>query len=247
MPSTFLQLTNRLLRRLNEVELTEADFPSATGIHATAKDCISDTVDEINTMHYDWPFNAVQHTQVLEVGTEEYAWPTNFTGADWYSFQIQADDTLGIKHKRLRSISREEWYKNFKDLDDDSTTTGIRIPRFVAPSHGQGFAVTPSPDEAYTIKYRYYKQPTTVTLYDDEVTIPSKFDYVILAGALYHLNVFKENVEAAQLSEQRYNKGMTTMVSTFLPNFTHTFSPNFNRGGNQRKYNDGFWPDPIAP
>lgn len=247
MPSTFIYLTNRLLRRLNEVELSESDFISAKGIHATAKDCIADTVDEINTMHFDWPFNAVQHTQTLEIGTEEYGWPEDFIGADWTSFQIQADDTLNIKHRRLKSISRDEWYKNFKDLDDDSTTTGLDEPRFVSPSHGTGFAVTPSPDEEYSIKYRYYKQPATVTLFDDEVTIPSMFDYVILAGALYHLNVFKENVEAAQLAQSRYDNGVKVMKNILLPNEDHVFTQNFNRGGNQRKYNNGFWPDPIRP
>lgn len=247
MPSTFLQLTNKLLRRLNEVEIAQADFASVRGIQSTAKDCITDTVDEINTLRYDWPFNAVQHTQALEVGVEEYAWPSNFTGADWYSFQIQADDSLNVKHKRLKEISREEWYKNLKDKDDDSESEGLKVPSFVSPSHGQGWVVTPSPDQAYTIKYRYYRQPQTLVLYDDETSIPDKFDYVILAGALYHLNMFKENAEGAQLAEVRYNKGVNTMINIFLPNPTHAFSLNFNRGGTQRRFNNGFYPDPIAP
>ena len=122
MPSTYMGLTNRLLRRLNEVEITESDFLSARGLQATAKDCILDTVREINTVRIDWPFNAVEHTQTLEVGVEEYAWPLAFIAADWNSFQIQKDDTLNITHKRLTPVSREEWYEKRRDIDYDSET-----------------------------------------------------------------------------------------------------------------------------
>ena len=238
MPSTFLQLTNRLLRRLNEVEISESDFMSVTGIQSTAKNCILDSINEINLDHTDWPFNAVQHTQTLEIGIEEYAWPSNFTMADWASFQLLADDTLNIKSQRLHSIAREEWYMFLKDRDDDAAANGIRRPTYVAPSHGWGFAVSPSPDKEYPIRYRYYKQPVTPENYNDQVTIPDRYDYVIMAGALYHLNIFKENAEAAQLAEARFRQGLAQMSKVLLPNNDHMFTPAMNSGSSQRKYNN---------
>jgi hypothetical protein len=231
MPSTYMQLTNRLLRRLNEVEITESDFTSVIGIQATAKDCILDTIREINTSKIDWPFNAVEHTQVLGVGVEEYAWPSNFTACDWNSFQIQKDDTLNINHKQLRPISREEWYANLRDRDYDSETDGKNIPDWVFPSHGQGWGVSPSPDEEYTIKYRYYKNPDDLEAFDDEVTIPTKFDYVIIAGAMYHLNLFKENPDAANMSKGAYEQGVKNMTNLFLPNPMYMYSSMSNAGG----------------
>lgn len=239
MPSTYMELTNRLLRRLNEVEITESDFLSVRGIHATAKDCILDTIREINTMRIDWPFNAVEHTQELIVGTEEYAWPTNFTAADWGSFQIQKDSVLNINSRTLKHISRDEWYGSLRDNDYDSETEGKNIPSFVFPSHGQGWGVSPSPNETYTLKYRYYKNPTDLSAYDDQTTIPDKFDYVIIAGALHSMNLFKENPEGVQLMKQKYDEGIKNMIRTLLPNSDHVYDTRVNLGGGS--FNDGMW------
>lgn len=240
--SNFRYLTNRLLRRLNEVELSESDFNASKGIQSTAKDCVIDAVNEINLEHTDWPFNAVQHSQTLQVGVEEYAWPLNFTMADWSSFQLQFDDPLNVRSQQLLPIAREEWYNYLKDRDDDSTTSGIRRPIYVAPSHGQGFAVSPSPDREYPIKFRYYKQPIELEEADDEVTIPQRYDYVIMAGALYHLNLFKEDSEGAQLAEQKFRQGIAAMAKVLLPNNDHMFTPRMNAGNaSGRGSTRGIW------
>lgn len=218
MASTYMNLTNNLLRRLNEVEITESDFLSVKNIQATAKDCILDALREINTMRIDWPFNAVEHTESLVVGTEEYAWPTTFIAADWNSFQIQQDDSLNVNHRVLFPISREEWYEKYRDKDYDASTDGISTPVYVFPAHGQGFGLSPSPDETFTLKYRYYKTPEDPSAFDDEITIPTRFDYVVLAGALYHLNLFKENSQGAKMAEERFNRGLSNMNMVYLPN-----------------------------
>lgn len=231
MPSTYMELTNRLLRRVNDVEITESDFLSVRGIQATAKDCVLDTIRELNSSRIDWPFNAVEHSQTMVVGTEEYAWPVDFTAADWNSFQIQKDDTLNINHKQLQPISREEWYHNYRDIDYDSETAGKGIPVLVFPSHGNGWGVTPSPNELYPIKYRYYKNPTDLSAFDDETTIPSKFDYVIMAGALYHMNLFKENSEGVNLVKKKFEDGINDMTNLYLPNPLQIYDTRVNFGG----------------
>lgn len=240
MPSTYMDLTNRLLRRLNEVEIEEADFASVKNIQATAKDCILDTVREINTAKSAWPFNAVETTQVLTVGTEEYDWPADFSNVDWTSFQILKDDALNINHKKLILINREEWYRYLRDLDYDSETDGRDIPSYVFHGHGEGFGISPSPDQAYTVSYRYYKNPTDLSAYNDQVTIPAKFDYVIMAGALYQMNLFKENIEGTNLMRQRFERGLDTMTQLFLPNPIDIQGGVVNFGGGAYYNNDGF-------
>jgi hypothetical protein len=226
-----MELTNRLLRRVNDVEITESDFVSARGIQATAKDCVLDTIRELNSSRIDWPFNAVEHSQNLEVGVEEYSWPVDFTAADWNSFQIQKDDALNINHKQLQHISREEWYHNFRDQDYDSEALGKNIPVLVFPSHGNGWGVTPSPNKVYPIKFRYYKNPIDLSAFDDEVTIPSKFDYVIMAGALYHMNLFKENAEGVQIVKKKFEDGIKDMTNLYLPNAMYAYDSRVNFGG----------------
>jgi hypothetical protein len=232
--STYLDLTNRLLRRLNEVELTSGTFPTAIGIHATAKDTVLDTIREINNTRIDWPFNAVEHSQILDIGVEEYAWIDQFNTADWNSFQLQADDTLGTSYKRLKAISREEWYERARDIDYDSGTDGRGMPIFVFPSHGMGFGVTPSPDKEYPIKFRYYKAPDDISLYDDTVTIPTKFDYVILAGSLMKMDKFKEDKDGFTIEMKRFTDGLRDMTNLFLPNPIYMYDGRVNYGGGNR-------------
>ena len=47
MATTYLQLTNELLRELNEVVLTSSNFSDAIGIQAHAKDCINRAYNDI--------------------------------------------------------------------------------------------------------------------------------------------------------------------------------------------------------
>ena len=239
MPTSFLDLTNRLLRRTNDVQITSSNFAAVTGIQAFAQDAIIDTVKRINGMHQDWPFNAVEQTQVLVVGQMEYAWPLNFDAADWDSFQLQKDTNLAINSRQLRAISRDEWYSNLRDDDYDQGNLGRREPEFVFPSHGQGFGVSPSPERAYTIKYRYYQHPTDMVLYNDVSTIPSKFDYVIINGALKEMNLFKENAEGVQICEKNFQDGLADMVHMFLPNPIYMYDGRVNNGGGN--HNSWVW------
>lgn len=233
MPSTYMDLTNRLLRRVNDVEITESDFASTRGIQAVAKDCVLDTVREINSSRIDWPFNAVEHSQTLQVGVEEYAWPLQFTAVDWNSFQLQKDDTLNINHQQLTPISREEWYHNYRDIDYDSESSGKGVPVFCFPSHGQGWGVSPSPNQEYPIKFRYYKNPDDIVNFDDQVSIPDKFDYVIIAGALMHMNLFKENPQGVAIAKKQFDDGIKDMVNLYLPNPTYAYDSRVNFGGGQ--------------
>jgi hypothetical protein len=241
MPSTWMELTNKLLRRTNDVEITESDFASAKGIQAAAKDYIQDVVREINTTKPNWPFNAVEHSQSLNTGVEEYAWPINFTAAEWDSFQIQANATHGNSFQALHLTTRDEWYTRQRDLDYESLTAGRDLPTHVFPSHGQGFGVTPSPDQDYNIKFRYYKDHTALSLFSSQVTIPDKFDYVIISGALTYMSLFKENIEGVQLMKQQFKEGISNMVNIFLPNETYVYSPRFQLGGGQKSYFKNMW------
>lgn len=216
MPSTYLQLTNKLLRRLNETELTSDNFDSVRGVHALCKDAVSDAVSRINTFCHEWPFNAYQHTQTLIAGTSEYGWPDNYKQVDWNSFQIQKDDSLDVRHKHLRKINRDEWYRDYKDRDDDAGSDGVDVPIYVFEAHGTGFGITPVPDEAYTLVYRYYITPTVMTDYDDTTTIPGEWEWVITDGALAIGNLFKEDSEGHQLSKQDFEKSLKFMRSILV-------------------------------
>jgi hypothetical protein len=221
MPSTFIDLTNQLLRRLNEVEISQADFPSVRGVQALAKDAIKASVAKINQAEYEWPFNASEHTQVLAIGQEEYSWPVYFKVSDWNSFQIQANSGLGVGYQTLKYMDRDEWYANHRDDDMDAGAVGRGVPEYVFPTHGNGYGVTPSPDAAYTVKFRYYMNHTDLAAYDDQTRIPATYDNVIINGALYHFYMFRDNVEAAGVTAQIFQQGLKEMQSILINKYEY--------------------------
>lgn len=232
MGSTYLSLTNRLLRRFNEVQIVEQDFASVRNIQAVAKDQIQDSIRYINTAKSRWPWNAYEYTTTLIPGTEEYVWPLNFQAVDWNSFQIQKDDTLNISSQTLTKINRDEWYDyHLRDADADSESNGLRMPRWVAESHGNGFLVTPSPNEEYELTFRYYIEPTELVNHDDETTIPSRFDNVIVTHASYYMALFRGDSELADRMDQEFKKQYSAMVNQVLPQETHAYDTRVNFGG----------------
>ena len=214
--STFLDLTNQLLRRLNEVEIAQADFPSVRGVQATAKDAVKNAIAKINQAEYEWPFNAVEHTQTLAVGQEEYSFPQYLKVADFNSFQLQADSSLGVSNTMLGFIDRDTYYRNYKDLDDNAGLSGRGTPTTVAEGFGNGYITTPSPDKAYTIKFRYYQTHNDLVAYNDVTRIPDTYDNVIVEGALMQMYMFRDNMEAAGISAQLFQQGVKEMQGILM-------------------------------
>lgn len=216
MSSTYLDLTNRVLRRLNEVELTASTFPSAIGIHAVAKDAVLDTVRRINAEKYAWPFNTVSATQALTANTNEYAWPTGFSTADWESFYIYKDGTIATTTRKLKSISYKEWYDRYRENDYDSTA-GVTEPYFVFDIGNGSLGVSPVPNAAYTLKYRYFLNTVTLSAYTDICSIPTEYDYVIVDGASMYMYAFLDNTPRSQLMEQSFKMGLNRMEYLLIP------------------------------
>ena len=218
MPSTYIDLCNQTLRRLNEVEIAEADFGSVRGVQALVKDAIKVAIARINQAEFGWPFNAAEQTDVLVVGQSEYIWPLYFKVADWNSFQIQKDDSLGVSFSTLKAIEQDEWYKDYRDADYSAGSLGRDVPEFTFPSHGNGYGVSPAPNKAYTIKFRYFLNYSDLTNATDVTRIPDSFDNVLVDGALYHMYMFKDNVEAAQASYMGFEKGIKDLQTLYINN-----------------------------
>lgn len=221
MPSTYISLCNQVLRRLNEVEIVDGDFSGCTGVQALVKDAVKAAVAKLNQAEFTWPFNAAEETDTLTVGQTEYTWPTFFKVVDWNSYQLQASSSLGSSFTSLKFIELDEWYSKHRDNDDTAGSTGISTPQFVFPSHGNGYGISPSPDKAYTIKFRYFLNHSDITNFDDVTRIPESYDTVLIDGALYHLYMFKDNLEAAQAAFIAYEKGIKDLQSLYINNYAY--------------------------
>jgi hypothetical protein len=87
--STFINLTNELLRRLNEVQIDESSFASVKNIQALAKDAINSAIRQTLQDAQEWPFLLVTHEQTLTAGTGAYSFPADYSKADWDTFFIK--------------------------------------------------------------------------------------------------------------------------------------------------------------
>jgi hypothetical protein len=88
--STYLQLTNRILKAFNEVQLTSSTFSSASGFQAEAQDAINQAIFDIYTYEdTEWPFLWSTTTFNTVTGQTDYTRSDGYSAVDWQSFRIE--------------------------------------------------------------------------------------------------------------------------------------------------------------
>jgi len=87
--STYISLTNELLRRMGEVTLDSTEFDGARNIQALAKNAINSSIRELMHSAQEWPFALATQTQTLTVGTGTYSFPSDTSTVDWDSFYLK--------------------------------------------------------------------------------------------------------------------------------------------------------------
>ena len=122
MATTYLTLTNSVLRELNETELTSSTFSSSRGIQTAIKDFINKGIHDIYNETGEIPLLYARTTQDLTVGDNEYSFPTDFRKADMDSF------TMGPRE----IVTNGEFTSNIT-----SWTTGDGSPSYTSSGNGR--------------------------------------------------------------------------------------------------------------
>jgi len=217
MGTTFLKLTNRVIRKLNQVELTSANFSSATGFQALAKDLVQEAIDDINQAVTRWPFNHATATITAVADTQTYALPSDYKIVDWNTFYLAEDSSLEVSAKPLGIVAYLEWHNRLRANDQLATAGSINLPAQVYRTRDEKVGITPIPDRAYTITYEYWKTPTPLAAHGSTTLIPSEYDRVIVAFAMQGAYDFRENYEMSTKEYDKYKKGLKDMKKTLVP------------------------------
>ena len=122
MATTYLTLTNRVLRELNETELTSSTFSSSRGIQTAVKDFVNKGIHDIYNETGEIPLLYSRTSQDLTVGDNEYNFPADFRKADMDSFVL--------KPKEL--VTNGEFESNI-----NSWTTGDGSPSYTSSGNGR--------------------------------------------------------------------------------------------------------------
>lgn len=218
MGSTYLSLTNKVLRRLNEVELTSSNFATAGGFHAVAKDAVIDAIGEIQQAEIEWPFNHGTATiTLLTDGTTEYSLAADTQSVDWESFRLVNDvPTTTVNEKFLPVLPYNEYIsKGYRE--NNINMVSAAEPDFVVPTQDDKVAIYPGlSDLAYNVTYEYWQVPTEVSAHGDTTAIPSRFDHVIVQRALWDCYMFRDNDTQANIAKSKFGDGLAYMRTLLI-------------------------------
>lgn len=209
--STFLSLTNELLRRLNEVQIDQADFANVKNVQALAKDAINSSIRQMLQDAQEWPFTLVTYEQTLVAGTNAYNFPADYSKADWDTFYIKQLTSENNTPKKLNLITYDQYLTYYRSVEDLSGETGRTDPDYVYMTQDTKFGVTPVPNASYVVEYRYWKYPADLVAYDDTAVIPDRFKHVVIDGAMMYMMLFRSNEQSATMHSQKFEDGIKMM------------------------------------
>ena len=164
MATTYLQLSNEILREMNEVELTSANFSSAKGIQSHVKDSINRAYFDIVNEEPQWPFlstgesgstdpmygnvyiETVAGTRWYELKPASSSITTDYGYIDWDNFLLTTVGVSGESSpytvKNLRFVTTEAWkdyYRISENKDDSEDANGGTPARVTRSPDGRKF------------------------------------------------------------------------------------------------------------
>ena len=236
MATTYLQLTNELLREFNEVELTSSNFSSSVGVQSHIKDLVNRAYLDMVNEEPQWPFLAVGESGSTDpmygnvyvettAGTRWYELKAasssivdDYSYVDWDNFLLT---TVGVSGesapytiRNLRFTSIEEWKDYFRvsqNKDDADEAEGGTPDRVIKSPDNRKFGLSPIPDQVYRIYYYAYNLPTELSAHGDAIVFPDLYVPVLINRARYYMHQFKDNNQGAAFALEDYKRGLKTM------------------------------------
>ena len=205
----FIALTNKVLRSLNEVELTSANFANSRGIQTAVKDFINRSVNDIYTAELEWPFLHSDGTTTTVAGTAEYALPTGYKSIDVdTAYLIET----GVDIKVIPYIPYNQFNNQFRERDLDPTTTDNRdTPDYFYLTQDDKFGLTPIPDKEYIFHYEFWATHTDLSASTDEPLLLARYQDAIVARSKYYVHQLRADLQAASLKNSEYEDKINRM------------------------------------
>jgi len=214
MAYTYLDITNEVIARMNEVALTSANFGSARGFQVQCKNAVNDAINYVNQREFGWPFTHSTQTQTLVAGQTRYTIPADTQSVDYDTFRISKDDTLGVSGITLRILDYKEYTQKY--IDQETTSDVGAVPIYVFRTPDNNYGLYPYPDKAYELKYEYFQKPTALSAHSDVPTIPEQFRQVIVDGATAYAYQYRGEAQQYGINFARFEDGIKQMQTILL-------------------------------
>ena len=236
MATTYIDITNEVLRELNEVPLTTSTFTSATGIQQFVKDSINKAIFDIANEEPQLPFFSAGVSGATDpfygnvtvpsvagkrwylLKSDSSSITTDYASVDWDDFYATtinvAGETAPYVSKGLKFLNLADWKRYYRDSEneDDANSQNYGEPQFVIKSpDSRKFGLSPIPDKVYNIHFYAFTKPTELSAHGDTIALPDQYANVITARARYYVWQFKENAQLAALALEEYKRGLKLM------------------------------------
>lgn len=110
---------------------------------------------------------------------------------------------------------REE---RFEREDAEMLHTGqYTVPRRVVRKTDNNIILSGKPDRIYTISYNYFQIENDLVNYNDAPNIPEAFKQTIVDGGIYYAYMFRDNLEEAAETKDKFTKGVNRMRRILIP------------------------------
>jgi len=241
MATTYLDLSNEVLRELNEVVLTSGSFASATGIQGFVKDAINKSLFDVANAEPQLPFFSAGvsgstdpfYGNVTVATVAGQRWYTlkassssitsDYAAVDWDDFYITTINVSGesapFTSTGLKYLTLTDWKRYYRDAEnaDDANTQSYGEPKYVykSPDHRK-FGLSPIPDKVYNVHFYAFEKPTALSAYDDTIPMPEQYSNVLTARTRYYVHQFKENIQQAAMALDDYKKALRHMKSNLI-------------------------------
>ena len=216
MAYDFIGLVNDVNRRLNEVELTTANFAGAQGYYNLTKDAVNASIRHIHQEEFEWPWNHREAVEVLTPGEGRYSMPYDSKTVNLNTFRLTRDTALNVDTRKLKIMPYEEYLDKYADYEYNSSTSIRSVPTYVSRAPSNELIIFPSPNKAYEVVYEYYATGVDMVLSTDVPVVPEAYRHVIVDGSMYYAYMFRGDAQAAQLSQQKFEQGIKNMRSLHI-------------------------------
>lgn len=241
MATTYLDLTNEVLRELNEIPLTSANFANATGLQKFVKDTVNKSIFDIANEEPQLPFFSagvsgstdpfygnvtvptVAGQRFYTLKSDSSSITTDYASIDWDDFYVTTinvdGETAPYVSKGLRFLTLDDWKRYYRDSEneDDANSQNYGEPKFVIKSpDSRKFGLSPIPDKVYNIHFYAFVRPTALSAYDDTMVLPEQYSNIVTARMRYYVWQFKESPQQAAFALDDYKKGMKSMKSNLM-------------------------------
>jgi hypothetical protein len=204
----YLELTNAVLREINEVEITNVS--STRGVQSSVKDFINKAQRDIINSEVEWPFTVVNQSFTTTAGTAEYDRESDAKTVDYDSFTIQ--ESADTSERKLKYISFDEYLDRRNEADTNPNASARALSEYVYTTPDNKIGLSPVPDAStYTVRYYYYQTTSDMAANTDTPTVPERFHDVIVNRARYYAHMLRSDVQFAQLALRDYTEGLSRM------------------------------------